>query len=802
MRTVFAAIEDRKIAVVESPTGTGKSLTLLTATLSWLAAHRRRLDEAAEADMRARFAAEDPDDPPWIIENAVKRHMGELRHAEAERAARLAAVRERERRRTEQGAFRKRPRPSTAGPKEEVKEADFLPEDSEPDDGLNLSAEVRALMAQLDKPRTQEEVEEDVPKVYFTSRTHSQLRQLTAELLKTSFAEDDTDDRVSAVPLASRRQMCINDKVRALGREDKINEACLDMQKSGAQRCPHLPRKGDEGPLLDASDSVLATVRDIEDLVTEGRRAGVCPYYATRRATKAAQLVTLPYNLILQKNAREALGINLTDQIVVIDEAHNLIDTILGIYSVSLPTSHISSAAAQLTQYLHRFRSRLKPRHSLMIQQTLTVLRGLVGVCAAFENGKESSEMMDVNTLMACFGRSADAVNLLEIVGYLKESKLARKVSGFAESLEEKEGKRSAAARHASIAAFRGVEALLLSLTDARDDGRVILSKEDGTVLKYVLLNPAERFAEVVSAARSVVLAGGTMEPLADFFTQLFPSIPRDRFATLSCAHVIPKTHLLTQVITRGPRKLDLEFTFAKRRDPALLGELGAVVQSTVGLVPDGVVVFVPSYAFLDALKATWTTLLPKLEQRKQIFYEPQTAGEVETVLRGYAQAIEAPKLNDAGRARTGALLFAVVGGKLSEGINFSDRLGRCVIMVGLPFANVRSVELQERMRYVERLPGAGKDAARELYENLCMRTVNQSIGRAIRHANDYATILLVDNRYARPRVRGKLPKWIGEGVRVCNDWGEAAKGIAGFFRDKRVVEGVGAGVKRPAEEQ
>jgi len=37
--------------------------------------------------------------------------------------------------------------------------------------------------------------------------------------------------------------------------------------------------------------------------------------------------------------------------------------------------------------------------------------------------------------------------------------------------------------------------------------------------------------------------------------------------------------------------------------------------------------------------------------------------------------------------------------------------------MVGLPFANVGSVELQERMRYVETLPGAGKDAAKELYE-------------------------------------------------------------------------------------
>lgn len=35
------------------------------------------------------------------------------------------------------------------------------------------------------------------------------------------------------------------------------------------------------------------------------------------------QLVTLPYNLVLQKSAREALGIDLTGQILVIDEAHS-----------------------------------------------------------------------------------------------------------------------------------------------------------------------------------------------------------------------------------------------------------------------------------------------------------------------------------------------------------------------------------------------------------------------------------------------------------------------------------------------
>lgn len=92
---------------------------------------------------------------------------------------------------------------------------------------------------------------------------------------------------------------------------------------------------------------------------------------------------------------------------------------------------------------------------------------------------------------------------------------------------------------------------------------------------------------------------------------------------------------------------------------------------------------------------------------------------------------------------KRGALLFAVVGAKLSEGLNFTDDLARAVVIVGLPFANLGSSELKERMDYVTRMeerrasasggtrPPGSKNAGMELYENMCMNAINQSIGQS-----------------------------------------------------------------------
>jgi len=215
------------------------------------------------------------------------------------------------------------------------------------------------------------------------------------------------------------------------------------------------------------------------------------------------------------------------------------------------------------------------------------------------------------------------------------------------------------------------------------------------------------------------------------------------------------------------------------------LDEIGQLLANLVTLVPKGLVVFFPSYRFLENAKTFWTRtgLLARLSKKKTLFYEPQSASDVDSVLHAYSLAVH----DGAG----GALLMAVVGAKLSEGLNFADELARAVVVVGLPYPNLASTELKERMKYVSsfhnRRPGvSGRDAGAELYENLCMRAVNQSIGRAIRHREDWASLILVDARYASQRVRSKLPAWINESTVVAGTFGQVVKELSGFFRSKR----------------
>lgn len=51
--------------------------------------------------------------------------------------------------------------------------------------------------------------------------------------------------------------------------------------------------------------------------------------------------MVLPYQMLLHAATRQAAGVRLQGQVVIIDEAHNLIDTITGIHSTDVSGSQV-----------------------------------------------------------------------------------------------------------------------------------------------------------------------------------------------------------------------------------------------------------------------------------------------------------------------------------------------------------------------------------------------------------------------------------------------------------------------------
>jgi len=82
-----------------------------------------------------------------------------------------------------------------------------------------------------------------------------------------------------------------------------------------------------------------------------------------------------------------------------------------------------------------------------------------------------------------------------------------------------------------------------------------------------------------------------------------------------------------------------------------------------------GIIVFVQSYQMQLKFKQHFS-------ENKHVFWEVQGSDDV---FKEYTKAI---------KEHRPSVLICVIGGKLSEGINFSDDLARTVIVFGLPFPN------------------------------------------------------------------------------------------------------------------
>ncbi|KAG0717310.1 ATP-dependent DNA helicase DDX11 [Chionoecetes opilio] len=163
---------------------------------------------------------------------------------------------------------------------------------------------------------------------------------------------------------------------------------------------------------------------------------------------------------------------------------------------------------------------------------------------------------------------------------------------------------------------------------------------------------------------RSVVVAGGTMQPISEFQDQLFISagVKKERVQHFSCGHVVPAEQLLPVALPRGPTGLTFDFTHQHRTDPKMLDELGRVLVNVCAVVPGGVVCFLTSYDYEHKVRAHFTAsgVLARLSARKKVFWEPKKANQLDAVLSDYTKTIRMTAANTGGVS--GSLLLSVVG--------------------------------------------------------------------------------------------------------------------------------------------
>ncbi|NWZ03946.1 DDX11 helicase, partial [Loxia curvirostra] len=857
MEALYGALEAGRVGIFESPTGTGKSLSLICGALAWLRdwEEKRRQEEArllavgaggqeALSPQQARpGSADTAGQPDWVtafVQKKEERDMVDRLKEEQirrkKREDRLEKIRQNvqlkyaaKRKRCEEDEAKRLLQLSKEALSQGAGEGALDQLDHNEEELILAeyeSDDEKKVVSGLEEDDDDLE-EEHVTKIYYCSRTHSQLSQFVREVQKSPFGKD-----TRLVSLGSRQNLCVNEEVRRLGALQLINDRCMEMQKNKHEKKSNEENEGKKRRVSRTvcpfysfeqmqflRDEVLVEVKDIEQLVSLGRETKACPYYGSRFAIPAAQLVVLPYQMLLHEPTRNAAGIKLKDQVVIIDEAHNLIDTITCIHSAEVSGSQLCCAHSQLSQYMERYRKHLKAKNLMYIKQILYLLEQFVAMLGGNVNQNPGSQavsqtgtvLKSINDFL--FQSQIDNINLFKVQRYCEKSLISRKLFGFVERYggpasavktnkenqkvaglqdflltlqqgSDKEGDPPVEAEHDQLrtaSPLMQIEGFLSALTNANQDGRVILNRQ-GTVgqssLKFLLLNPAVHFAKVVEECRAVIIAGGTMQPVADFREQLLccAGVDPARIMEFSCGHVIPPENILPIILCSGPSNQQLEFTYQTRDLPQMMDETGRILCNLCNVIPGGVVCFFPSYEYEKQVYGHWekSGLLSRLAARKKIFQEPKKANQVEQVLVEYAKCIK--RCSQTGGQMTGALLLSVVGGKMSEGINFSDDLGRCVIMVGMPYPNIKSPELQEKMTWLDKtMPRAGGQApSRVLIENLCMKAVNQSIGRAIRHQKDFASILLLDHRYARPAIFNKLPQWIRERTQVKPAFGSA----------------------------
>ncbi|BBL67738.1 hypothetical protein MchiMG62_09190 [Methanoculleus chikugoensis] len=453
----------------------------------------------------------------------------------------------------------------------------------------------------------------------------------------------------------------------------------------------------------------------------------ICPYDTMMHAARDAEVVLVNfYHLfddIIREQLYQSLGIEGHDAMLLIDEAHNCGDVVQSIESVTIEERDIVQAGHELSG------RRRSPQADAIVQ----ILPQITRFMEALKGSHEAEDWFDPAIFQRMILSGTLYRNVEEIVDDLLK---------ISEGIREKNMQ---AGEFRESAIERLTEFFYRIFRSAADPAylTVYRKEEDGAVaLEVRNIDPSTKLQEIARAHACCVLISGTLSPIESYRRYYFGDLP---VTTISLPNSFPPENRRIFCAT------DITTAYSMRRDRENLARTEDYI-TTFAALPGNLAIYFPSY---DLLNTFADRCAPRI-RKKQIYIESKDTAASAVMLREFMAL--------PGTGRSG-ILFAVCGGKWSEGLDYRGEMLSGALVIGLPLApfnRVRKMVIDYfRMKF-------GEEGEFISYTLPAVNRALQALGRVLRTPEDRGMLVLGEKRFLERRVHAGLPPWMQDEMRTC----------------------------------
>ena len=817
-----------KIILIESPTGTGKTMMLLSSLLEFL-------EEIKNNKENTENEKSNEDEEDWLINFGKNKEEKEEQNIEEDKKKKIN-----EKMDLIMSNIKKRIN------KKDDNELILSKEDKKM---LIKNKAPNPFLSLFNKGNDLSQITQN--QIFYCTRTHSQISQIIFESQKILEHYNKNISKFfsnkkfpySFSFFGSRKQLCINKKINTEKNSlNKINILCKEINEEKETRCKYKKFLYEDDFKPDfICQEMKSEIKDIEDLLKFGEEFSYCPYYITHLISAQSQFIVSPYNNILNKRIKNNININLRNNIIVFDEAHNIIENILQNANSDINSKELISLLIGFCLYYNKYKTKLNPANNLCLRQIITIIKIFLNFLKRISKNKEENY---INIKLSDFTieNKLNNYDFYKLVNFIDQSQITQKIQWLLqkETSNIKNDKSNSYSKKLNDILFPQISdylgpknidinnylkflntylqiyssntplnklcLFLIGILNIDEDGLLIYDTKIST-LKFILINPVRDFNYLLRETKCMIFIGGTMKPFDDFYN-LFPDLNKEQILTFEGEHIIKQGSILPYIISNNILSNNEIYTFTydsmKTNSEMNIHYLLEYINIYYDLFKrfnhdkekgKGIVVFFQSYDLIKKI-IEYNNKKPILKIDKSNFFwekkeeSTNNSNEIKNNMNSNNNIFESFEKNIKIKNEI-SILFGVMGGKLSEGINFKDNLCRLLIIVGMPFSNIKSIEIKEKMKYYDKLFNQKKSSinGNEYYENICMKNINQTIGRCIRNYYDFSSIILIDNRFTYLKYFNKLPKWVTrEGkniIKTKDDFDKHLLKIESFLNNK-----------------